>query len=328
MPIRTELKFSRYVKNVDSRNMPAEKILDELKDHAEKLSLKGTEMKLLADDFIGGSCVNICLSGITNGSITPYHNHDFYEINYVVSGECVQYIEGGSIIMKQGDLLFMPPEAFHAPCPVGDSVCINILMRKNWFYGMEERLKDCDQNNYLTFLRKGRIYMLFRDISVNRAGKTVDALMKEVKESLNYASLHGIYIESIVSKLLIELSECTRFDTLFSEKSHNVGAESPDIILQYIRDNISGINLESASAHFGYTGAHLSRLVKKYTGSSFAVFVNTQRILKAEYLLSSTGVPISSIPSLIGLDSKEYFCRMFKKINGITPSVYRKKHSS
>ena len=105
-----------------------------------------------------------------------------------------------------------------------------------------------------------------------------------------------------------------------------MGNESPDIILQYIRDNISSINLESASAHFGYTGAHLSRLVKKYTGSSFAVFVNTQRILKAEYLLSATGVPISSIQSLVGLDSKEYFSRMFKKLSGMTPSDYRKKY--
>jgi D-tyrosyl-tRNA(Tyr) deacylase len=257
MPIRTELKFSRYVKNVDSRNMPAEKILDELKEQAEKLSLKGTEMKLLADDFIGGSRINICLSGITNGSITPYHNHDFYEINYVVSGECVQYIEGGSIIMKQGDLLFMPPEAFHAPCPVGDSVCINILMRKNWFYGMEERLKDCDQNNYLTFLRKGRIYMLFRDISANRAGKTVDVLLKEVKDALNYASLHGIYIESIVSKLLIELSECTRFDTLFSEKSHSVGAESPDISLRLYDYVAEGLKKQGLTVKKGVFGADM-----------------------------------------------------------------------
>ena len=328
MPVRTESKFSRYVRAFDDYNMPAEQILNELKENAERLSARGIRMKLLADDFFAGRHGNLYASPIPKGAITPYHNHDFYEINYVIEGECVQYIEGRDLIMKKGDMLLMPPEAFHASCPVGDSRCMNILIRTDFLKSEEEKFRKYNKNNFLSFLMKGRVYMLFRDIAEKSASESALALINELKSGVHYAPFSEIYTESLASKLFVELTECTRFDTMFSVNSHNAGIDSPEMLLQYIRDNISGVTLESASAHFGYTGAHLSRLVKKYTGNSFAVFVNTQRILKAEYLLARTGVPISGIPVLIGLDSKEYFCRMFKKVNGMTPSEYRKMQNA
>ena len=328
MPVRTETKFYRYVKLIDKGDMPAEQILKELKEQAEKLSVKGIKMKLLADDFFYGRAGNLFTSNIINGSITPYHNHDFYEINYVIEGECVQYVEGRDLIMKKGDLLLLPPDAFHAPCPVGDSKCVNILIRERFMKELEQRFGKCIKENYLTYLMKNKVYMLFKEVNEKEASKTADCLIKELASGVHFPPFDEVYTESLASKLIVELTECTRFDTIFWSESHDVGNDSPERILQYIRDNIAWVNLENASAHFGYTGAHLSRLVKKYTGNSFATFVNTQRILKAEYLLAKTGVPISTIPALVGLESKEYFGRMFKKVNGITPSEFRKKHKS
>ena len=43
MSLRTEVKFNRYVKVFDNYNMPAEKILCELEENAEKLASKGIE---------------------------------------------------------------------------------------------------------------------------------------------------------------------------------------------------------------------------------------------------------------------------------------------
>ena len=52
-----------------------------------------------------------------------------------------------------------------------------------------------------------------------------------------------------------------------------------------------------------------------------------QRMLRAEQLLLQTDTPIGKIPELVGLDSKEYFSRVFKRYNDVTPSEYRKTYS-
>ncbi len=325
---RTENKFSKYVKPLKNAGISTDQILRELEEHAEKLTARGIRMQLLADDFFSGTKERLNTSNITNAVITPYHNHDFYEINYVISGECVQYIEGKGLIMKKGDLLILPPAAFHAPCPVIGSKCTNILMRADYLKIVEEHLRKCDKDNFLSFLMNNRRYMLFHDISEHKAAETADILIKELKSRFHYAPFDGIYTESLALKLIVELSACTCFGTLFSAGGYTIDKECLEMILQYIRDNISSVNLENASVHFGYTGAHLSRIIKKYTGSSFSTFVNTQRILKSKYMLTKTDIPISNIAALVGLDSKEYFCRMFKKNNGITPSEYRRTQKS
>lgn len=323
MSVRAEVKFMRYVKKA-SLSDPPDQILKELEENAKKLSLKGTELKLFAEDFITGRSTNIHCSPI-NCSIIPYHNHDFYEINYCLDGQCAQYIEGKRLIMKKGDFLLLPTEAFHASCSVGDSKCINILIRAEWLKSLEERFRKYDRNNFLSLLINNKVYMLFNDISDTKAALSIRVLMQQLKKNSNYAPYDDIYVESLASKLMVELSVCDRLDTTVSLNSHNVGVENPEVICQYIRDNISSVTLDSASAHFGYTGAHLSRLIKKYTGNSFSMFLKTQRILKAESLLVKTDLPTSDIAEHLGLDSKEYFCRMFKRVNGIAPSVYRKR---
>ena len=35
----------------------------------------------------------------------PHHSHEFVEMEYIVSGECVQIIDGKEYIVKKGDLL-------------------------------------------------------------------------------------------------------------------------------------------------------------------------------------------------------------------------------
>ncbi|MFC5448186.1 AraC family transcriptional regulator [Paenibacillus aestuarii] len=70
--------------------------------------------------------------------------------------------------------------------------------------------------------------------------------------------------------------------------------------------------------------AHLSRQFKKETGMTLTDFQQKQRLEEAKYLLKTTADPIGWIASYVGFDDAGYFTRVFQKLEGVTPSDYRK----
>ena len=325
MPINDFEKFRKYAPIKNSGNLDAESTMLEIIENAEKFYLKGVELTLLSEDFFDDCNQHVSARIMSTKSIVPPHNHDYYEINYVIKGKCAEYIGDKAFFLEEGDFLIMSPSVVHASGPVKDSVCANILIKKDIINSLEKRLTECDFDNYLTRIRKHESYIVFKAKSKN-ADSTAKDLLKHCKDEVAKNKYHNLYAESITSKMLIELSECKSEETSFSTNRHFSTTDISVAILQHIRDNIAIVTLESVSNHFGYSPAHLSRIIKKHTGNSFSTFIMLQRIIRAEQLLSDTNIPIGKIPAIIGLDSKEYFSRVFKRFNNISPSEFRKKH--
>jgi AraC-like DNA-binding protein len=61
---------------------------------------------------------------------------------------------------------------------------------------------------------------------------------------------------------------------------------------------------------------------KSMMGVSPIAYINRKRIELAKRLLTSTDLPVTNIAERIGLEPY-YFSRMFKKLAGQAPSVYR-----
>lgn len=326
MPINDFEKFRKYAPKRDMEYVGVEKTISRLVDNAEKFKLKGVQLTLLADDFFLESDGLVSASIINNNNIVPPHNHDYYEINYVITGKCVEYIGNKVLLLDEGDFLFMPPSVYHTSDPVDDSICVNILLRSKLVGDFEKKFIACDIDNYLTRMQKQKSYIIFKG-KKSRAVETANLMPELFDDEQKHTGYRKLYAESLAFKLLLELAECDFEETAFSPQKQFSTTDISGAILQYIRDNISSATLENVSSYFGYSPAHLSRIIKKHTGNSFATFLLLQRMIRAEQLLSQTSTPIGKIPELIGLDSKEYFSRVFKRYNNISPSEYRKIYS-
>ncbi|GGA00319.1 hypothetical protein GCM10008018_53350 [Paenibacillus marchantiophytorum] len=68
---------------------------------------------------------------------------------------------------------------------------------------------------------------------------------------------------------------------------------------------------------------YLSRMYKQTTGQGLLDYITEVRIQRAKTLLMTSEHKIHEIAALVGLESAPYFTRLFKKITGITPQVYR-----
>ena len=83
------------------------------------------------------------------------------------------------------------------------------------------------------------------------------------------------------------------------------------------------INYVSLGETFGYSANYLGQVFKSHTSLTINEYVRNVRIMSAKQLLKSTGLKIFEIAEEVGFSDQQYFCSVFKKNVGVTPSEYR-----
>lgn len=72
--------------------------------------------------------------------------------------------------------------------------------------------------------------------------------------------------------------------------------------------------------------SYFKHLFKKESGYSFTDYITSIRLQKARDLLLHSELTITNIAFEVGYQDSNYFSTLFKKIEGVTPSHYRKNH--
>ncbi|MEH7176851.1 response regulator transcription factor [Neobacillus vireti] len=99
-------------------------------------------------------------------------------------------------------------------------------------------------------------------------------------------------------------------------------------ILQYIEDHYADqLSLVDVAEHFHFNPSYLSNYFSTHNKEGFIEYLNKVRIQKASQLLLKGSAPISEISGMVGYSDHSYFCKVFKKINGMSPSKFRRKHT-
>ncbi|NOT64050.1 MAG: helix-turn-helix transcriptional regulator [Acidobacteria bacterium] len=84
------------------------------------------------------------------------------------------------------------------------------------------------------------------------------------------------------------------------------------------------------TAHIARTvGVHpvyLAQMFRKHFACGVIEYIARRRIAYACRELRNSGVPIADIAIAAGFYDQGHFSRTFKRILGITPSVYRRRH--
>ncbi|OCT15523.1 hypothetical protein A8709_15725 [Paenibacillus pectinilyticus] len=83
------------------------------------------------------------------------------------------------------------------------------------------------------------------------------------------------------------------------------------------------LSLTRLAEHVYLSPPYLSRMYKQTTGQGLLDYITEVRIQRAKTLLMTTEHKIHEIATMVGLESAPYFTRLFKKVTGFTPQVYR-----
>ena len=92
----------------------------------------------------------------------------------------------------------------------------------------------------------------------------------------------------------------------------------------YINENIRAkLSLNEVADTFFISSGYLSQLFKKHGDMGFNEYVTYQKIAEAKRLLSDGTKKVYEVADLLGFESAFYFSKVFKKVEGISPTEYQ-----
>lgn len=133
----------------------------------------------------------------------------------------------------------------------------------------------------------------------------------------------------------MRICQClTSLLTLLMEESWNPTEARPSFpqrqnlqeIKEYLdRHFAEHITLDDLAERFFLNKFYLTRIFKEQFGISINIYITQNRITRAKQLLRFSDLSMEAIGQQCGLSDANYFSRVFKKLEGMTPGEYRRR---
>ncbi len=89
---------------------------------------------------------------------------------------------------------------------------------------------------------------------------------------------------------------------------------------------LEGVTLDEVASRLGETPSAISHRLKRKFGMSFSEYVGRIRIDMAKQYLRRTGLSATDVAHRVGIADQSNFSKLFRKLEGVSPSSYRKSH--
>ncbi|MCR5217759.1 helix-turn-helix domain-containing protein [Treponema sp.] len=257
----------------------------------------------------------------------PMHNHDFFELVVIYRGKGIHTDQKESFELSEGDLLCVHPGQFHSYTEVKDLELMNIMIRPDFFYDLNEEItKIPSYSELFTFNSRSKKASVSRihlnKIQLLAVKEIIASIQNEFSQDL---PLVQIKINCLLLELIIYIlraKENPDFPAV-NKKS------SASILVQYMEKNYQrNISMQDLMEIGAMSESSVLRAFKHLTGYSPFVYQNKLRMLYATTALAESSTDITTIAYQCGFNDSNYFSRSFKKFVGMTPSEYRQKFSS
>lgn len=276
-----------------------------------------------------------------NGKRRVPHQHNFYEIMFVLEGEVIQLIENKSYLYKAGQCCILNRNIKHVEEFSGDYEAVFISMTNNFLQQIIERdiYNKNDRSNHKYFYEVSRLikenekykyftvkeFIDFTPISyskelIKKFQMLIDHMMNE---TTNQNPGYFPIVEGLICRFLSLLED----ESLYIKTRNRLTGKNEDIIFikiaQLLEENHGKMKREELSELLNYNDDYLNRIVKKFTGMTLNEYKQIFCLNESKRLLLESDKSISEIIQLLGFSNRSYFYRMFNQKYGMTPKAYR-----
>ncbi|MGN1004717.1 MAG: AraC family transcriptional regulator [Oscillospiraceae bacterium] len=259
------------------------------------------------------------------------HSHQFFELLYISEGHCVNRFENTSIALEKGDVCFIAPDVPHQVQVYNhETIVYNILVRTSTFQEAFNNIYG--RNDIVAMFFKQNLYRQSAGASPYMLCKTdsepilLELIQRIIAEEQGKELFCNEYMKLLFNTFLLELLRRHEQHFTVAKSEDNIEPGNIPAILRYIQSNYQTVTLAEAAHFFNYSEAHLSRIIKKYSGQTFSDIIKTIRLQKSVELLESTDLSITEIAEQMGYTDNSHFHKVFKHAYGLTPIQYRQKY--
>jgi len=134
----------------------------------------------------------------------------------------------------------------------------------------------------------------------------------------------NIYADLSLKELLIRLMQSQRLQQYSFESNTNSNESRLHYVLNYIKENLSEkIAVDTLSKKVYLSRNVFFKWFKEQFGLSPVEYINNERIKLSKKLLAETSNNLQSVSDICGFSDVNYFTRVFKQTEGITPKAYQ-----
>jgi YesN/AraC family two-component response regulator len=252
---------------------------------------------------------------------SKYHDHDFTEFTYILSGKGKYLVDGKTVDVEAGDVIMCNPGVKHKNILVNTkepTVEFFAGFTDFHFKNMPENsiiLKDESCVLHTTALAKQEISRhCYEMIAENDAGQVGKYFMLKA---------HLMQILLIILREIIEVEADDQKSYNFESYNKSYAVKR---IINYLNENYeSKISLDKIAHNMYLSPVYISKIFKEETGESPINYLIKIRLEKAKDILAnSDSGSIKSIANSVGYEDVYHFSKLFKKYYGISPLYFKK----
>jgi len=254
---------------------------------------------------------------------TKNDSHNFCELLYVDKGSIEVTSDSFTGTLKMGEMIIHRPDESHS-LSSAENVAPNVII-----IGFE-----CDSAELVKFSLRpvplqaehSRILasILAEAMSIYEPPYDVPNT-PHMKKKATYAFGADQMIKLLLESFLISVIRDFSDQSTAASSEDTASNVNIRAVHQYITDNYTAkIHLDNLCFLFGTNKTSLCRSFKREYGVTIFEYISKLKIKEAKSLLRSRKLSTSQIADDLGFESVHYFCRVFKKQTGQSPTEYLK----
>lgn len=256
-------------------------------------------------------------------------SHNFWEMVYVDKECLICNVDGKDMLLKQGQIIFHKPNEIHAHSSNGPNTpeifVASFACRSEAMRFFEHKIIK------LTPRQIQYIYSIIKlakqtfDIQYDDPNLTKMQLLP--RPILGGEQLIKNHIELLLIDLMRTLTETAYGNKIFLTENQQDNKLVDDII-KLLKDNVyNNLSVYEISKMTSYSKAYIFKQFKSATGKGVIEYFNELKNKAAKKLLRENELSVKEISEKLCFDTPNYFSKTFKKLNGITPTQYKKRYS-
>jgi len=213
-----------------------------------------------------------------------------------------------------------------------DIVLTDILMPGMDGIEMIKRLRGKTKSEYViitghadfdfaqTAIELGVKRYLLKPIEDSELKETIIDIAQEVVRKKERRHQRNVYRQNLDQKLFFK-EYITQYNSDYREKYLE---EALHLIANHYSENLTA---KDVAESIEISESSFVKIFKKKTGYTFLKYLTLYRMKNSVKLLTDKNRRVCEVADLVGYSDCRYFCEVFKKNFGITPSEYRKGHA-
>lgn len=151
--------------------------------------------------------------------------------------------------------------------------------------------------------------------------RALEYLLKPLSEEELTANLEeAIYLTQKTDKKQSVVKVDSQDNHHENIKMNAVAETIRNFIANHYKEDIS---LQDVAGSLNYSDAYFCKIFKQCFNKSFLVYLTEYRVERAKVLLADMSINIKDVSAEVGYRDSNYFARVFKRSEGITPTDYR-----